>query len=547
MRYLPWIVALLLTGTGLCQAAELGQEVRKDLAPLSGHIIAVRADDYLIDLDAANGARNGDLFAVVRPGESIRDPKTGKVLGHEETLAAVLRITQVMRGFSKAVAMGRAGTVRQGDAVRRYALLKTVFWDYTGRGESLFTEMREALPDLRWMDYGAAQSHRPQEPAYSDTGDLFFVLKGSALEVRDAQGRLIKAYNRKPDVTPVSSGAGTPGTPAAIARHELLGTFPMEVRYAGFISDGNRDLLAATDEKYVRIYSIGADTVLQASWSPDTADRILTVYWWRPDPKAAPFIVVTLWTNQGLQGTRGVILRWQDHTLSPVETVLVSVLGTFDRDGDGVPETLLKQEFDPENFFGSRIKNLHWKGDKLQAETLDEKLPANFTVNGSMLADIDGDGKTETAVIRNGALFVYRSSKQLYKSPRKVGGSIDTLNFNATPDMKDFLLKTVRFELSPLWCDVDGDGRKEVVVPAAEGVNRIMPGLPAEVDRSWLAVVRHEQGRYVTRELSESFERPVQGLGFGSQGILFLTTEGAGGEDSHGQSTMYRLPVQSTP
>ena len=70
MRYLSWIVALLLTGTGLCQGAEFDQEVRKDLAPLPGHIIAVRTDDYLIDLDAAAGVRSGRQLRRQDPRQS---------------------------------------------------------------------------------------------------------------------------------------------------------------------------------------------------------------------------------------------------------------------------------------------------------------------------------------------------------------------------------------------------------------------------------------------------------------------------------------------
>jgi hypothetical protein len=544
MRYLSWIVALLLSGAGLCQAAELGQQVRKDLAPLAGRVIAVRTDDYLIDLDATTGVRDGDLFAVIRPGQSIRDPETGKVLGREEAVAAVLRVTQVMRGFSKAVRVGRSGTVRQGDAVRRYALLKTVFWDYTGRGERVYTEMRENLPDLHWIDYDAAQSHRPKEPAYSGTEeDLIFILKSTVLEVRDGQGRLIKAYNRKPDVVPVSRG----GAPAPSARAEMIGTLPMAVRISDFILDGDRNLLAAADEKYIRVYVVGDDVALQASWSPDTADRIVAVSWWRPDRQGPLYLAATLWTDTGLRGARGVILRWQDNTLSRVESVVMSVLGTFDRDGDGVPETLLKQEFDQEYFFGRRVKTLHWSGDKLSAEPLKETLPKGFRVTGSVLADLNGDGKIETAMIKNGFLFIYQGRRQIYKSPSKIGGSIDTLTFNATPGMQDYRLETVRFELGPLWFDIDGDGRNELVVPAAEGVNRIMPGLPAKVDRSWLAEIRYDQGRFVTRELSENFERPIQGLGLSSIGVLFLTPQGSGGEDALRQSTVYRLPVQATP
>jgi hypothetical protein len=544
MRYLSWIAALLLTGAGLCQAAELGQAVRKDLAPLDGRIIAVRTDDYLIDQDASAGVRDGDLFAVIHAGQSVRDPQTGKVLGLEESVAGVLRITQVMRGFSKAVRVGRAGTIRQGDAVRRYALLKTVFWDYTGRGERVYTEMRENLSDLRWIDFNAAQSKRPKEPAFSGTEeDLFFILKSTMLEVRDGQGRLIKAYDRKPDVIPVAGGA----VQAPLTKSEKVGTLPMAVRYADFVPDGDRNLLAATDDKYIRIYAMGADAVLQASWSPETADRILSVRWWRPQAQGPLYLAATLWTEQGPRGARGVILRWQDNTLSLVETVVMSVLGTFDRDGDGVPETLLKQEFDQEYFFGRRVKTLRWSGDKLSAEPFKEALPKSFTVSGSVLADLNGDGKTEAAMIKNGFLFIYQGNKKLYKSPRRIGGSIDTLTYNATPGMQDYRLETVRFELSPTLCDLDGDGGKELVVPAAEGVNRILSGLPAKVDRSWLAVVRHEQGRFVTRELSESFERPIQGLGLSTRSILFLTTQGAGDDDAHGQSMVYRLPVGPMP
>jgi hypothetical protein len=546
MRYLSWMVALLLIGTGLCPAAELGQQVGHDLAPLSGHIIAVRTDDYLIDLDATAGVRSGDLFAVIHPGQNISDPATGKVIGREEEVAAVLRVSQVMRGFSKTLPLGRAGAIHQGDAIRRYALLQTTFWDYTGHGERVYTDMRENLPDLKWADYGAAQRQRPKEPAFSGTDkDLFFILKSAMLEVRDGQGRLIKAYKIKTDVVPVAS---TEAPAPSAGKAEMIATVPMAVRYADFISDGKRNLLAATDDKYIRVYAIGADAALQASWSPNTVDRIVAVRWWRPDPQAPLYLAATLWPDQSPQVPRGVLLRLQDNTLNLVETVVLSVLGTFDRNGDGVPETLVKQEFNTEYFFGRHVKILHWSGDKLSAEPLKFDLPNGFTAIGSMLGqDLNGDGKTETAMIQNGFLFIYQGGEQLYKSSRKVGGSIDTLTYNATPGMQDYRLDTVCFELSPLLCDIDGDGRKEMVVPAADGVNRVLPGLPAEVDRSWLAVIRNEHGNFVTRDLSESFERPIQGIGLSPQGIMFLTTQHAGGRGAHGQATVYRFPVHSLP
>jgi hypothetical protein len=161
--------------------------------------------------------------------------------------------------------------------------------------------------------------------------------------------------------------------------------------------------------------------------------------------------------------------------------------------------------------------------------------------------DLIGDGKSETAILKNGFLFIYQGRNQLYKSSRNLGGSIDTLTYNATPGMQDYRLDTVCFELSPLLCDIDGDDRKELIVPGAEGVNRVLPGLPAEVDRSWLAVVRHERGNFVTREFSGSFERPIQGMGFSPRGVLFLTTQHTGGKGTHGEAVVYRLPVTPTP
>jgi hypothetical protein len=329
-------------------------------------------------------------------------------------------------------------------------------------------------------------------------------------------------------------------------KSEMIASLPMAVTMADFIFDEGRNLLAATDDKYVRVYAIGADAALQASWSPATVDRILTLRWWRPDHQGPFYIAVTLWSEQGIKSPRGVILRWQDNTLTPVATIQSSVLGTFDRDGDGVAETLLKQKFDTEYFFGQRVETLRWHGEKLDAEPVQTTLPRGFTVTGSELADFDGNGKTETAVVKNGFLFIYRGRRQIYKSPHKLGGSIVTLNYNATPGMQDDRLDTVRFNLSPLWCDFDGDGRKELIVPAAEGVSHIIPGLPTEVDSSWLAVIRYEQGRFSTKELSETFERPIQGLGISPQGVLFLTTQPAGDEAEHGQATVYRLPIQAT-
>jgi len=73
---------------------------------------------------------------------------------------------------------------------------------------------------------------------------------------------------------------------------------------------------------------------------------------------------------------------------------------------------------------------------------------------------------------------------------------------------------------------LDRNGLPEIIVPASERtlVGSFVPSVP-DIKRSWIAVVRYQNGRYEMGTLGEKLEQPVQGLGLYEQQVLVVTTE----------------------
>ncbi len=88
------------------------------------------------------------------------------------------------------------GTLKAGDAARRFAGLPATFWDYTGEGEGVFAELQGALPHLDWQGYAAAQAQRPEppRPVAGMAPGLVFVLNAQGLGVKDQAFAPLRFY-----------------------------------------------------------------------------------------------------------------------------------------------------------------------------------------------------------------------------------------------------------------------------------------------------------------------------------------------------------------
>jgi hypothetical protein len=231
------------------------------------------------------------------------------------------------------------------------------------------------------------------------------------------------------------------------------------------------------------------------------------VKWWRPVSTGPLHLAVTTTTDDQVEAT---VFRFQGNELLPVEERISFFLGTFDRDGDGVPETLLRQSFDRDIFWGRQIRQLQLENGGLKHRRPKFKLPRRFTVLGSTFADLTGDGKVETIFVRDKALYIYAEKKQLYKSPAEVGGSLAVATYELDPGASFTSVKTAIVEISPVAVDVDGDGQLEVLAVTTDRGMLKSPRLT--LFKSWLTVVKYEDRMFVKGKLGEVLETPTQGL-----------------------------------
>lgn len=214
---LSWLTLAFVLFATAAFSFEQSAEVARDLAPLSGVVVMPAGEEYLIDLDEAKGVREGDLFAVVVPGEKIVHPVTQTVLGSLDQVKGYLQVSRVKSGYSYARPLDQTPALARGDQLRRFEQLPAQFWDYTGQGEGLYSALRTALPGLEWQTYAAAQAQRPDPPRApaGKVATLIFVLDDKGLSVKDGGFAPLRFYPRA-SAAAVAPVAPTP-TPAAKA------------------------------------------------------------------------------------------------------------------------------------------------------------------------------------------------------------------------------------------------------------------------------------------------------------------------------------------
>jgi hypothetical protein len=299
---------------------------------------------------------------------------------------------------------------------------------------------------------------------------------------------------------------------------------------ADFVHSGDRLLLAVTEGTRIEVFAVGDTLVPVAAGDAPRSGEIFSLHWWQPQPDAPPLLAASIAVDENRaytpgmgQTIQGVIFHLGKGRLIPIPEEIPFLLGSFDRDGDGVRETLLGQSFDRDTFFGGTIRELSLRGGKLALGDPSFPISMPFTVQGALFADLTGDGRTETVFVRNHTLFVYQGTGLLYESSRQMGGSLSVLTYDINPGAKDRVFTTAAFEVPPAAVDLDGDGRVEVVAIASEGSGPL--GFGSGVRKSWLATLVYRDGRFVRGSLGPELETPLQGLYAGREGVYVVATK----------------------
>ena len=559
--YLHRLIAafILIFSSSTTLHAEVIADIAGDFKSVSGYLVMPEGDEFIIDLDNSYGISTGDIFSVLAPGKKIVHPVTKKVLGTLEEVKGILKITRIKKGFSFARPVGNTKNLKRGDPIRRYGNLNAIFWDYTGKGHSFFSRLQKALPDLKWQDYTRSQNSRPTQPAANDVSrsSLTFILTDDRLVVRDQEFSVLKSYDTSESLS--NSGASSPTVSAAAAapvivtkppqsdpevkttipalketadvksqapvfsEAQTIANLPNVSLITDFIKYDNRLLMASTNGTQIQIFHVTQDVKLITSGAPTYPVQILSLKWWAPENGSKLYLAANVWSDRD-KNVRGNLFLFDGEALILKIQRIPRILGTFDLNGDGWPETLLGQEFAGETFFGRRLNKLKLSNDQIQYHKPDMVLPRHFTVLGSVFADLTGDGQLEAAYIRKRILYIYAGKKRLYKSPKEMGGSLSFLTYDIDPTFNNVQTTSVAFEVSPVASDLDGDGQPELLAVASDRSLFGSLAISSGVKKSWLAVFKYKGGRFESGSLGNEIDTPLQGLAVARKRVLLVST-----------------------
>ena len=570
------LATVILVGGLSCPragATVLGQ-IAGDFEPIAGYVVMVRNDGVVLDLDAADGVQVGDLFHVLSGGEDLVHPVTGEILGQLATFKGTLRVGRLQQGFSHARILESSALISPGDAVRRYERLPAVFWDYSGGGKPLFLMLRDALNHMDWMPYGAAQEMKPETPAPlpAVADAVVFVCQDDRLIVKGADFQTIREYDAAvPGSRPWEDAAAFAPAPAA-ARAEtearapavfvakkkgllptkhlspvfqsahLLAKLPGgAVKMSAFHPQENGLLMATTDGSDIFIHQISDAVRLLAQQASPFLDPVIFLSWWRPDTTMPPMLVVVNFTDRSPVTT---LYAWTGETLRKVRGPIPRFVAGFDADGDRQRELLLAQRFAPEEFFSRHIETIELPDGDLRYAAPGISFPARFTLSGSLLADLTGDGTPETVFIRNNILYIFSGEKLLHKSPKVMGGGLLGLTYDVNPGAQNLMTRTVTVEIPPVAADLDGDGAEELLAVASEQsfLSRAS-GLSSDIQHTWLAVLKYQEGVFQSGTLGEKINTPVQGMAVHDGKVLLVLTETGSLFENGGQSKLVAIPL----
>ena len=521
-------------------------------------------NEYIIDLDSAQGVAAGDLFSVVTKGGNIVHPVTKKIIGTLDTVSAVLKVTRIKSGYSYAVKVRGDGDLSAGTEINRFDSVNATFQDQTGNSEVLKAELMAALPRLQW-----------QGDSKVADADLAFVATAAGVQVRDSSGQLLRSYQAGQTIAaPVPSTMNLTAAVPQVAVPQVamaqqgpvtyqsrsrvggFGTSALNMQFPRFVKVGQFDTttvmsdfekfndqlyLASTDGSAIKVYRVGETIELAGQGDSITMGQILSVSWWQPQGDPALYLVVTVWGDDRVESD---ILRWDGQAFSAVKKGFNRFLAGFDADGNGTSELLIGQDFDREMFYASRFNAYSLNGDTLVRSELQFKLPKLFRVIGGLLSDVTGDGQPEAIFIRNRRLYVYAGENQLYKSSKEMGASLSGVTYDIDPSAQNPMITSASCAVAPVAADLDGDGKPEIVAISAEGTYLQAVGVSSSINKSWLSVLKYQDGMMMKGTLGDKLERPIQGLAVDNGKAIMVATDVAGILDGAAASYVLAVPVQ---
>jgi hypothetical protein len=552
---LVMVVMLTLAIPWIGWADSLPTAVENDFKPLKAIVIGKEGDGWLIDAGRDLGVHEGDIFTVVSPGKTVVHPQTGEKLGTIQQITGLLQVIWVQPRFSQVRRISGTGALPTGTEVRRFEGLAAVFIDETGTGEQLFMTLRDSLSQLRWIGYRKT-SGAHTVPA--DAAQLSFVWNSQGLKVLGLDQQPLRVYSAAgypgevqrmapaksgvpaPVGTATPSSVQTPAQPPAVpstasvtADYKDLGKLPVRSHIAVFARYENRLLLASSDGGSWQILDISTTPKVIAR-SPDLImGQLVGLHWWQPEAKGPLYLAITMQKDENVSGDinpakrlETTLYRLIQDQPQIVQSQIANMVGSFDLDGDGRPETLLGQDLDRDITFGTRIWQYRPSGDGVTSAKTEMSLPLGFPVISGAVCRLGGTEWPTPVWIKSRTLYIARKGKSPYEVSGNMGGSLALFAYDVNPtNTSSRMFRTVPVEVAPICADINGDGQLEIIATASDISMLQLPGLMPNIKKSWLVSVSYTGSKFRHQKIGPEIDDAIIcGLTWDQNRLLLVVT-----------------------
>ena len=502
--HIPVLLTLLLclvSFNKVCAKPITLEKIAEELGTLEAVVIKAPNGRYLLNLGSDDDIKKGALWRVYTKEEKVIDPVTGKTLGLLPLSSAVCKVIKVEKQFSEISVHCSEGScaIQSGDIAKRYHSIKALFQDVNGASFHLYERIRARLPLLDWQGYQRMEhSSNTVPPAYevmlvADTGRLTIWSGGEILAASDDMTSFNGPSKSELDADPpfvpktntIKNGLQQEmdGAPLAVRLPGLNSSLKMEnyqavvnidnmVSHLGIIDPDEtksayfiylaNDILYARSLQRKQIYQYafkGFGDVVNMSIGPNG------------------LIAINIYVDSGRMASR--ILKFTGNKFTLIEKDIDFILQFNDIDGNGINESLFGQNFDPDDFLGSRVfhMDIDDSGRIKQQDSIDT--PRGINLTGAVMADFDGNHIQESVFYNpGGRLVLYETGQKKWESvssfaPEKVMLIQDTINESDAPgelsvwphpavfSAKDIILAVVPANQTNLWTmagEISGNG-----------------------------------------------------------------------------------------
>jgi hypothetical protein len=171
--------------------------------------------------------------------------------------------------------------------------------------------------------------------------------------------------------------------------------------------------------------------------------QVVGLHWWQPEAKGPLYLAITMQKDENVSGDinpakrlETTLYRLIQDQPQIVQSQIANMVGSFDLDGDGRPETLLGQDLDRDITFGTRIWQYRPSGDGVTSTKTEMSLPLGFPVISGAVCRLGGTEWPTPIWIKSRALYIARKGKSPYEVSGNMGDRWPCSLMTSTPPIR---------------------------------------------------------------------------------------------------------------